>query len=120
MRASRRPGGTTWLGLPCEADRRCTTDPGIWRNGRTGLGRGAVNVREIVAAVLARRASAVEIVGEALDRIAAAKPLNAIVTVDIEHTLAEAATIDRRTERGDDMPLAGVPVVVKDNIWVEG
>jgi len=62
----------------------------------------------------------VEIVREALDRIADAKVLNAVVTVDIERTLAEAAVIDRRTERGDDMPLAGVPVVVKDNIWVEG
>lgn len=79
-----------------------------------------MNVREIVAAVSARRASAVEIVGEALDRIAAAKALNAVVTVDIERTLAEAAVIDRRIGRGDDMPLAGVPVVVKDNIWVEG
>jgi aspartyl-tRNA(Asn)/glutamyl-tRNA(Gln) amidotransferase subunit A len=79
-----------------------------------------VNVREIVAAVSARRASAVEIVHEALDRIADAKALNAVVTVDIERTLAEAAVIDRRIERGDDMPLAAVPVVVKDNIWVEG
>lgn len=79
-----------------------------------------MNVREIVAAVSARRASAVEIVREALDRIADAKVLNAVVTVDIERTLAEAAVIDRRIERGDDMPLAGVPVVVKDNIWVEG
>jgi aspartyl-tRNA(Asn)/glutamyl-tRNA(Gln) amidotransferase subunit A len=79
-----------------------------------------VNVREIVAAILARRASAVEIAREALDRITAAKVLNAVVTVDTERTLADAAMIDCRIERGDDMPLAGVPVVVKDNIWVEG
>ena len=52
--------------------------------------------------------------------MAAAKALNAVVTSDIERTLAEAATVDRRAELGDDMPLAGVPVVVKDNIWVEG
>jgi aspartyl-tRNA(Asn)/glutamyl-tRNA(Gln) amidotransferase subunit A len=79
-----------------------------------------VSVHEIAAIVSSRRASAVEIAREALDRIAAAKALNAVVTADIERTLAEAATIDRRAELGDDMPLAGVPVVVKDNIWVKG
>jgi aspartyl-tRNA(Asn)/glutamyl-tRNA(Gln) amidotransferase subunit A len=79
-----------------------------------------VNVHEIVAAVSAGRASAVENVRTALDRIATAKALNAVVTVDAERTLAEAATIDRRVQLGDNMPLAGVPVVVKDNIWVEG
>jgi aspartyl-tRNA(Asn)/glutamyl-tRNA(Gln) amidotransferase subunit A len=46
--------------------------------------------------------------------------LNAVVTVNTERALAEAATIDRRVQLGDNMPLAGVPVVVKDNIWVEG
>jgi len=79
-----------------------------------------VNARDIAATVAARRASAVETVVAALDRIAAARALNAVVTVDPERTRAEAATIDRRVRRGDDMPLAGVPVVVKDNIWVEG
>ena len=79
-----------------------------------------MNAREIAAIVSSRRASAVEIAREALDRIAAAKALNAVVTSDIERTLAEAATVDHRSELGDDMPLAGVPVVVKDSIWVEG
>jgi len=79
-----------------------------------------MNARDIAASVAAGRASAVETIGAALDRIAAARALNAVVTVDPERALAEAATIDRRIRRGDDMPLAGVPVVVKDNIWVEG
>jgi len=79
-----------------------------------------MNARDIAVSVAARRVSALETVGAALDRIAAAKTLNAIVTVDSERALAEAATIDQRVRRGDDMPLAGVPVVVKDNIWVEG
>lgn len=79
-----------------------------------------MNAREIAAAVSARRASTVEITRDALDRIAAAKALNAVVTVDAERSLAEASTIDRRLQLGDAMPLAGVPVVIKDNIWVEG
>ena len=79
-----------------------------------------MNVREIVAAAKAGRASAVEIARAALDRINAAKALNAVVTVNAERSLADAAAIDRRIARGDNMPLAGVPIVVKDNIWVEG
>ena len=79
-----------------------------------------MNVHEIAASVSTGRASAVDTVRAALDRIATAKALNAVVTVDTERALAEAITIDRRVQLGDNMPLAGVPVVVKDNIWVEG
>jgi aspartyl-tRNA(Asn)/glutamyl-tRNA(Gln) amidotransferase subunit A len=75
-----------------------------------------VNAHEIVATVSSRRASAVEIVRATLDRIAAAKALNAIVTVDAERSLSDAAMIDRRLQLGESMPLAGVPVVIKDNI----
>ena len=79
-----------------------------------------MNVHEIAAAVSSRRASAVEIVRATLDRMAAAKALNAVVTVDAERSLSEAAAIDRRLQLGESMPLAGVPVVIKDNIWVDG
>jgi aspartyl-tRNA(Asn)/glutamyl-tRNA(Gln) amidotransferase subunit A len=79
-----------------------------------------MNAREIVAAVTGGRASAVEMVRAALDRIAAAKALNAVVTVYPARSLQEAAAIDRRMQLGERMPLAGVPVVIKDNIWVDG
>ena len=79
-----------------------------------------MNAHEIVAAVSSRRASAVEIVRAALDRIAAAKALNAVVTVDAKRSLRKRPAIDRRLQLGESMPLAGVPVVVKDNIWVDG
>ena len=75
-----------------------------------------MNAHEIVATVSSRRASAVEIVRATLDRIAAAKTLNAVVTVDAERSLSDAAMIDRRLQLGESMPLAGVPVVIKDNI----
>jgi aspartyl-tRNA(Asn)/glutamyl-tRNA(Gln) amidotransferase subunit A len=79
-----------------------------------------MNAHDIVAAVSSRRTSAVEIVRAALDRIAAAKSLNAVVTIDAERSLSDAATVDRRLQLGESMPLAGVPVVIKDNIWVDG
>jgi aspartyl-tRNA(Asn)/glutamyl-tRNA(Gln) amidotransferase subunit A len=79
-----------------------------------------MNARDIVATVSSRRMSAVEIVRAALDRIAVAKALNAVVTVDAERSLSDAARIDRRLQLGERMPLAGVPVVIKDNIWVDG
>jgi aspartyl-tRNA(Asn)/glutamyl-tRNA(Gln) amidotransferase subunit A len=79
-----------------------------------------MNAHDIVASVSSRRTSAVEIVGAALDRIATAKALNAVVTVDAERSLSDAARMDRRLQLGERMPLAGVPVVIKDNIWVDG
>ncbi|WP_234681093.1 amidase [Bradyrhizobium monzae] len=78
------------------------------------------NAREIAVDVSAGRISAVETAKAALARIEAAKALNAIVTIDPEPTLADAAAVDARLRAGETMALAGVPVVVKDNIWVGG
>lgn len=79
-----------------------------------------MNAAEISSTVSAGRASAVEIVRAALDRIASAATLNAVVTVEAGRSLSDAATVDHRLRLGDAMPLAGVPVVVKDNIWAAG
>jgi len=79
-----------------------------------------MNGFDIVAAVAARRLSAREAALDALKRIEAARPLNAVVTIDPERTLADAATVDRRLRAGEALPLAGTPIVVKDNIWVQG
>ncbi|GLH81885.1 amidotransferase [Bradyrhizobium sp. SSBR45G] len=75
---------------------------------------------DIAAAVTARQTSAREMAEQALTRIAAARDLNAIVTTDPERTRAEADAVDARVAAGEDLPLAGVPVVIKDNIWVGG
>ena len=75
---------------------------------------------EIAADVTAGRTSAVETAKAALGRIEAAKALNAVVTIDPARTLADAAAVDARLRAGEQMPLAGVPIVVKDNIWVGG
>src|SRR3954470_10157779 len=75
---------------------------------------------EIAAGVSARRTSAVETAKAALTRIEAAKALNAVVTTAPARTLADATAVDDRLRAGEAMPLAGVPVIVKDNIWVGG
>ncbi|MBR0710503.1 amidase [Bradyrhizobium liaoningense] len=80
----------------------------------------AHSAREIASDVAAGRTSAGETAKAALARIEAAKALNAVVTIDPERTLADAAAIDARLRAGETMPLAGVPVIVKDNIWVGG
>lgn len=80
----------------------------------------ANSARAIAADVPAGRTSAVETAKAALDRINAAKSLNAVVTLDPARTLADAAAVDERLLAGQTMPLAGVPIVVKDNIWAGG
>jgi aspartyl-tRNA(Asn)/glutamyl-tRNA(Gln) amidotransferase subunit A len=78
------------------------------------------SARSIAADVTARRTSAVETAKAALARIEAAKALNAVVRIDPARALADAAAIDERLRTGEAMPLAGVPIVVKDNIWADG
>jgi len=78
------------------------------------------SAREIAADVAAGRTTAVETAKAALGRIEAAKALNAVVAVNSARTLADAAAVDARLRAGETMPLAGVPIVVKDNIWVGG
>ena len=68
---------------------------------------------EIAALVNARELDPVEVVEEALERIAGGRELNAIMEVDGERALARA----RSGVRGR---LAGVPLLVKDLIDVEG
>ena len=66
------------------------------------------------------RRTAVETVTEHLDRIAEIEPrLNAFHAVRREAALAEAAEVDASPSRSD-LPLAGVPVAMKDNTAVAG
>jgi aspartyl-tRNA(Asn)/glutamyl-tRNA(Gln) amidotransferase subunit A len=78
------------------------------------------SARKIAADVAAARTSAVETARATLARIEAARALNAVVTIDPARSLADAAAVDDRVRAGEAMPLAGVPIVVKDNIWAGG
>ncbi|HEX2073760.1 MAG TPA: amidase [Geodermatophilus sp.] len=75
---------------------------------------------EIAAAVRAGRLTAVEVVRAHLAHIDAVDPrIGAFRVVRREAALAEAAAVDAAPDRGG-LPLAGVPVAVKDNVAVAG
>lgn len=75
----------------------------------------------IAAEVAARRRSAVEVTREALARIEAVDGrIGAFLEVSAERALEEARAADARVAAGEDLLLAGVPLAIKDNMWVEG
>ena len=78
-------------------------------------------VAAIAAAVAEGRTTAAAQAEEAIRRIAIGNPaLNAIVLFDPADLRRRAAAVDRRIGAGETLPLAGVPVTIKDNIWVAG
>lgn len=46
--------------------------------------------------------------------------IGAFLEVTADQALEEARAVDARVESGDGLPLAGVPVGVKDNMWIAG
>lgn len=77
--------------------------------------------REIAAAVRERRLTARAVTAACVARVEALNPaLNAVIGFDAAAALAEADAVDARVAAGEDLPLAGVPFTVKDNLWVGG
>jgi amidase len=75
---------------------------------------------DVAARVRSGRSSAVNAVRDCLSRIDALDPaLRAFERVRRDEAVAEAEAIDARSDL-DSLPLAGVPVAVKDNIAVAG
>jgi amidase len=86
-------------------------------DSRGYLGRPAT---ELAAAVQDGRVSAVELTRLHLDQLAAVEHrLGAFVAVRQHAALADAEAVDARTDR-DRLPLAGVPVAVKDIVDLAG
>jgi aspartyl-tRNA(Asn)/glutamyl-tRNA(Gln) amidotransferase subunit A len=80
-----------------------------------------VSVLDLLGAYRRRERSPVEVVGETLERAAAAdRELNAFVTLTPELALAQAAAAERAYADGSAGALAGVPVTIKDLLDVEG
>lgn len=78
-------------------------------------------VARLAQLVRAREVSPRELVTLYLDRIARLDPvLNAFRTVLGDRAMAEAADVERRLAAGEALPLAGVPIAVKDDTDVAG
>ena len=75
----------------------------------------------LAAAVSAREVRAREVAEAALRRAARSRELHgAFLHVAGDEAVDEAAAVDRRVAAGETLPLAGVPLAVKDNVHVAG
>ena len=81
----------------------------------------APGVVSTAADVSSGRRSAAQVTEEALERIAAKDPeIHAFLEVTSRLAREEARAVDARVAAGEKPALAGVPVVIKDNLWVAG
>ena len=76
---------------------------------------------EMLAALRAKQLSAVELLDLHVRRITRHNPtVNAIVEPDFERAKAQAQAADERRQRGDDAPLLGLPMTLKESINARG
>jgi aspartyl-tRNA(Asn)/glutamyl-tRNA(Gln) amidotransferase subunit A len=88
---------------------------------RAAEGGEPAGVRETAEAVSAGRQTAESVVQESLERISAGDgKVQAFLEVTGKLALEEARAVDARVVAGERPALAGVPIAVKDNMWVAG
>jgi Asp-tRNA(Asn)/Glu-tRNA(Gln) amidotransferase A subunit family amidase len=75
----------------------------------------SMSAAEIVAAIRARKITATQVAKAAFARAEQVKDLNALIFVNKDPALAATAEIDEWS-RPEPLPLAGLPIVIKDNI----
>ncbi len=75
----------------------------------------------VAASVRSGRKKAADVVAAHVDAIERRNPgLGAFLSIERDRAMADAAEIDRRVSEGEQLPLAGVPIAVKDNLGVIG
>ena len=80
-----------------------------------------LTLTEAQAQLRAGQITAVELTQAHLDRIAAVEPkVHAFLTVTAGQALAAAAQADQRRQDGDDTPLLGIPLAIKDVLVTQG
>ena len=79
-----------------------------------------LSARALAAAIRRGKATPRAVAEDARARAEARNPaINAICLMN-PGLMDEAETVAARLAAGEDLPLAGVPVLIKDNIWVKG
>lgn len=89
----------------------------VWGQGRGAVGRKPLpqlNVREVLGGLATRRFSVPEYVDELLTWQARWKRINAFIAQDI--AAVRAAATRAETLNRSEFPIAGIPIVMKDNI----
>jgi aspartyl-tRNA(Asn)/glutamyl-tRNA(Gln) amidotransferase subunit A len=82
-----------------------------------------MTARKIAEAVRRREVTAAAVAQAALERIGRLnEPLQAFITVTRDEALATAERVDQEIAagRGNALPLAGVPMAIKDSFWTKG
>ena len=89
--------------------------------GRSGLSAATATVAALTSAMAAGQLSSVELTSYYLDQIAARDAeLRAVISVS-DDARQQAAAIDAARSNGAELgPLAGIPVLIKDNVSVAG
>ena len=78
------------------------------------------SLKELSAALAAKKISSVELTRGFLERIGRFKQLNAFITVDEAKSLSQAAAADARIAKGDAVALTGIPIAHKDIFCAKG
>jgi amidase len=92
----------------------------------TGLGRGELSLSygttmELVAALAARRISALELTDHVIARIEALDgKLNAVIVRDFDRGREAARSADAALARGERRPLLGIPMTIKESFDIAG
>ena len=87
----------------------------------TGMDLSKLTIAEARRALDAKEYSALELTNAYLDAIREKDgEIHAYLEVWEESARAEAKAADERIARGESMPLTGIPIVVKDNILIQG
>jgi aspartyl-tRNA(Asn)/glutamyl-tRNA(Gln) amidotransferase subunit A len=80
-----------------------------------------ISARALAEGIRDRSIDPVDHVEATLGFCAATNPgLNAFTQLDRDKAVASAMALRQHLDKGEKLPLAGVPIVVKDNIWVSG
>jgi len=88
--------------------------------GQSGIDVAAVTVASLSQAMAQRRLTSVELTRFYLERIERGRELGAVISVSTDAT-EQASAIDQARGSGAELgPLAGIPVVIKDNIAADG
>ncbi len=80
-----------------------------------------LTIHEAHGLLKAKKLSSVELTKACLERISQTEAkVHALVTITDELALKQAEKADRLIAKGDSHPLAGIPVVIKDNMCTRG